>query len=355
VDDKFNWQLPTGITVTAQPGGNISSNYVFSTNQQATLAAIASALAGTLTVGGSVAVSNLPSTQPISAASLPLPTGAATSANQPALNADGGALAHVTNFPASQAVSWSGQSVGVSSLPSLPSGSNTIGSVNVANFPSTQAVSASSLPLPTGAATAAGVAAVATALGTPAQDGTDATGVTAPTGGVGIRGWLSGNYSKLTAIATALAGTLTTVNAAGSSIIGKVGIDQTTPGTTNATYDKSYASGLAVVCQITVPTSGNASALSINTLLAAANTANSALCPVAAVPASATMAYIQVPSSGQQVNISYSATSLPTIGATGYGAWIPAGATWPVTGQLSLQALELISSASQIVSIEFRN
>jgi hypothetical protein len=105
------------------------------------VAAVATALAGTLTVGGSVAVSNLPATQPISAASLPLPTGAATSANQPALNADGGALAHVTNFPASQAVSWSGQSVGVSSLPSLPSGSNTIGSVNVANFPLSQVVS----------------------------------------------------------------------------------------------------------------------------------------------------------------------------------------------------------------------
>jgi hypothetical protein len=41
----------------------------------------------------------------VSAASLPLPTGAATSTNQPALNADGGALAHVTNFPATQPVS----------------------------------------------------------------------------------------------------------------------------------------------------------------------------------------------------------------------------------------------------------
>jgi hypothetical protein len=32
---------------------------------------------------------------------------------------------------------------------------------------------------------------------TPAQDGTDGTGITAPTGAVGIRGWLSGIYSKL--------------------------------------------------------------------------------------------------------------------------------------------------------------
>ena len=45
----------------------------------------------------------------------------------------------------------------------------------------TLAISASALPLPTGAA----------------QDGTDASSVTAPTGGAGIRGWLSGIYSKL--------------------------------------------------------------------------------------------------------------------------------------------------------------
>ena len=45
----------------------------------------------------------------------------------------------------------------------------------------TLAISAAALPLPTNAA----------------ADGTDATGVTQLTGGVGIRGWLSGIYSKL--------------------------------------------------------------------------------------------------------------------------------------------------------------
>jgi hypothetical protein len=69
------------------------------------LSGIYKALTGTLTVGGSVSVSNLPATQPVSAATLPLPEGAATAANQPALNGDGGALVHVTNFPATQAVS----------------------------------------------------------------------------------------------------------------------------------------------------------------------------------------------------------------------------------------------------------
>lgn len=45
------------------------------------------------------------------------------------------------------------------------------GSVAVSNFPATQAISAAALPLPAGAATAAGVAAIVTALGTPAQAG----------------------------------------------------------------------------------------------------------------------------------------------------------------------------------------
>jgi hypothetical protein len=118
------------------------------------LSAIWSKLSGTLSVswaGQSVAatqsgawlvsVANPPATQPISATSLPLPAGAATAASQPVLNADGGALAHVTNFPSTQPVSWSGQTVGVSSLPSLPAGANTIGSVNVANLPANQPVS----------------------------------------------------------------------------------------------------------------------------------------------------------------------------------------------------------------------
>src|SRR5271157_2214286 len=50
------------------------------------------------------------------------------------------------------------------------------------------AVTAASLPLPTGAA----------------SDGTDGTGITQSTGGVGIRGWLSGIYKALTGTLTAV-------------------------------------------------------------------------------------------------------------------------------------------------------
>jgi len=48
----------------------------------------------------------------------------------------------------------------------------------------TVAISASALPLPSGAS----------------QDGTDATGVSAPSGAVGIRGWLSGVYSLVSSL-----------------------------------------------------------------------------------------------------------------------------------------------------------
>ncbi len=60
-------------------------------------------------------------------------------------------------------------------------------------------VSAASLPLPSGAA----------------QDGTDGTGITAPSGAVGIRGWLSGIYNRLASPLTVnnqVAGTALSVN-----------------------------------------------------------------------------------------------------------------------------------------------
>jgi hypothetical protein len=95
-----------------------------------------------------VVVASDQSAVPVSAASLPLPAGAATAANQPALNADGGALVHVTNFPATQPVSGTVTA--------------NLGTLNGA-----------------------------------AQDGVDATGVSQLSGGAGIRGWLSGIFSKL--------------------------------------------------------------------------------------------------------------------------------------------------------------
>lgn len=62
-----------------------------------------------------------------------------------------------------------------------------------------------SLPLPTGAA----------------ADGTDATGITPPAGAVGIRGWLSGIFSLLSATLTVTFGSTTLVRYGGT--LGAVG------------------------------------------------------------------------------------------------------------------------------------
>lgn len=75
--------------------------------------------------------------------------------------------------------------------------------VAVSNQLALQPVSAATLPLPAGAA----------------QDGTDATGVTGPAGGSGIRGWLSGIYAKL---GGTLSVGITTALPAGTNTLGAV-------------------------------------------------------------------------------------------------------------------------------------
>ena len=92
------------------------------------LRAIYERLAGTLTVGGSVNVSNLPATQVVSATALPLPTGAATAAAQGSGNTS---LSSIDG-----------------KVPTLVSGRTPVDGSGV-----TQPVSATALPLPAGAAT----------------------------------------------------------------------------------------------------------------------------------------------------------------------------------------------------------
>ena len=143
--------LPSGAATATNQASEISSLGTIATNTSGL--ATAAKQPGLNTDGGELAhITNFPATQAISASALPLPAGAATATLQPALNADGGALAHISNFPATQAVTGS---VAVSSLPALPAGSNTIGAVSVSNLPVTQTVSGSvavsSLPsLPSG-------------------------------------------------------------------------------------------------------------------------------------------------------------------------------------------------------------
>jgi len=124
-----------------------------------------------------------------------------------------------------------GQATGANSLP-----------VVIASDQPAVPISAASLPLPVGAA----------------QDGADATGVTLPPGGSGIRGWLSGIFNKLNTSIT-VTGTFWPITqpvsfssalVAGSAIVGKVGIDQTTIGITNGVTE--VGSSNWVVNQVSV-------------------------------------------------------------------------------------------------------
>lgn len=159
-----------------------------------------------------------------------LPSGASTAAKQPALGTAGSSASDVLSVQ------------GIASGTALP-------------------VSAAALPLPTGAATAAKQPALGTA-GTASADVitvqgkasmtpvlTDASGTVQPVSGTfwqatqPVSGTVTANAgTNLNTSALALDASLTTIDTdlksnvtlhAGTNLIGKVGIDQTTPGTTN--------------------------------------------------------------------------------------------------------------------------
>ena len=91
----------------------------------------------------------------------------------------------------------------------LPAGSNAIGSVSVSNFPATQAISAASLPLPTGAATAAGLTTINATLGSPFQAG----------GSIGNTAFgISGTLPAFAATPTVNVGTLPAIPTGGNTI-----------------------------------------------------------------------------------------------------------------------------------------
>ena len=129
-------------------------------------------------------------TQPVSATSLPLPSGAATAAKQPALGTAGAASTDVlsvqgiasmtplkvdgsaTTQPVSGTFWQATQPVSIATMPSTP--------VTGTFWQTTQPVSATSLPLPSGAATAAKQPALGTA-GTPSADVLTVQGATSMT------------------------------------------------------------------------------------------------------------------------------------------------------------------------------
>ena len=266
--------------------------------------------------GGALAhVTNFPATQPVSAASLPLPTGAAadgtdgTGITPPAgavgirgwlsgiykalsgtLAISASALPLPTGAAADATLTSGAQKTQITALPSLPAGANAIGVVSVSNLPTTQAVSAAALPLPNGAA----------------ADGTDATGVTAPTGGVGIRGWLSGIYGKL-------AGTLTvggTVAVTGTVPVSGTFFQSTQPVSASAL---PLPSGAATDASLT---NGNQKAQIVPAFTPTANslagTCTAAATDYTALPANASRRFLMIFNTHVSASISVSLVGLTT-------------------------------------------
>lgn len=202
-------------------------------------------------------------TQAISAVSLPLPTGAATAVNQSATNAALGTIS--AQLPATL-----GQKAMAHSLPVVLASDTAALGVTVGNFPATQAVTATSLPLPAGAATAANQTTTNTSLSAiaaqlpaslgakpaaaslsvgPASDlanlepaATAITGTTMPAGGSGLTGWLSAIYRSCSEGAT-LSGSVTSaavVVSASNNLYMGGSFQVTSAGTTcTITYEQS--------------------------------------------------------------------------------------------------------------------
>lgn len=144
----------------------------------------------------------------------------------------------------------SGAELGVAAAPLHVSLANTAANataVKVDGSAVTQPVSAASLPLPAGAATSANQSTIITDLGTVTETapGTD-------TASSGLNGRLQRIAQNLSTLNTTAGGAV----AAGTNLIGKVGVDQTTPGTTN---NVAISFGAAAVvddpCRTVTPTS----------------------------------------------------------------------------------------------------
>lgn len=169
------------------------------------LAAIRDRLPAAL-VGGRLSVDGSGVTQPISAAALPLPAGAAQDAT---LTARLGTLGQKTMAASTPVAIASDQGA-------VPIQGGNATAVKTDGSATTQPVSAASLPLPAGAATSAAQTTSNAALGAPADAAYTGAGSST------IVGALKGLYAALMA-----------ATPAGTNLIGKVGIDQTTAGTTN--------------------------------------------------------------------------------------------------------------------------
>jgi len=217
-------------------------------------------------------------TQPVSAASLPLPTGAATSAlqTQPGVDIgdvtinnaagasavniqDGGNTITVDGTVTANLAAGTNNigDVDVLTLPSIPAGTNNIGDVDIITMPNIvigsgtvttvstvtnlSQLGGTAISMNTGVRDAGTQrVTIATNDAVPVTDNGSSLTVDAPVGTpVYVR--LSDGAAAITTLPVSIA--TAPVLVAGSAIIGKVGIDQTTPGTTNAVQDIPATSG----------------------------------------------------------------------------------------------------------------
>lgn len=265
--DNSGVTQPVSGTVTITPSGTqaISATALplptgaSTAAKQPALGTAGTASTDVLTVQGIASMTALKvdasaTTQPVSAAALPLPALAATSTKQSdgtqktqVVDGSGNVIGATSNAldvniksgassgAVAQGSTTSGQTGGLTqaavttSAPTYttaqtsPLSLTTAGGLRVDGSGTTQPISASALPLPTGAATAA----KQPALGTAGSASADV---------ISIQGVASMTALKVdgSGVTQPVSGTVT-VNAlpAGTNLIGKVGIDQTTVGTTN--------------------------------------------------------------------------------------------------------------------------
>lgn len=264
------------------------------------------------------------STQPVSAASLPLPTGAATSAKQPALGTAGTASSDVLTVQ------------GIASMTALKvDASGTTVPVSGTFWQSTQPVSAASLPLPSGAATSAKQPAPGTA-GTPSSDVLTVQGATSMTA-LKVDG---------SAVTQPISGTVTVQQGTASSL--KVDLSGTAA---NSTAIKVDGSG------VTQPVSGTVTA-SISSSTNAGATAKTSDYDTGAGTDTVTMFGIALPASGGavqggtstnplQVSLANTAANSTAIKVDGSGVTQPVSGTfWQSTQPISAASLPLPSGAA---------
>lgn len=198
-------------------------------------------------VGGRQPVDGSGVTQPVSATSLPLPTGASTAAKQPALGTAGTASSDVISVQ------------GVASMTALKTDGSAV----------TQPISAASLPLPTGAATSAAQTTAGTSLTTIATNTTNAATTTKQSDGSQKTQIVDGSGNVIAATSNALNVNLssggfatalnqTTANTSLSTIATNTGNGATSANQTNGTQLARITNGTQTADTVAGDSSQNA-------------------------------------------------------------------------------------------------